>query len=156
MLWASGSMGGSGDSQSANRASRIARRESRIAPTAVAAWGAVAIRKARIANRESRGANRESPPQQALPLGFRSPLPPYQVCLSPPWRAARAVQQVVREVVRGPVHGVEMVGAGGSAVGGERRRSKGHGRHAKRAKLIGVRPAGRMNACWHPPEYLGV
>lgn len=48
-----------------------------------------------------------------------------------------------------------MVGVGGSAVGDERRRSKGNGRHAKRAHLIGVLAAGRINAGWHPPKYLG-
>ncbi len=49
------------------------------------------------------------------------------------------VQLTLKAVVLGLVHGVEDLGGEGSAVGRERRRSKGNGRHAKGVKLMECR-----------------
>ncbi len=51
------------------------------------------------------------------------------------------VQLTLKAVVLGLLHGVEVLGGRGSAVGRERRRSRGNGRHAKGVNLIECKQA---------------
>jgi len=62
------------------------------------------------------------------------------------------VQLTLKAVVLGLVHGVEILGGGGSAVGRERRRSKGNGRHAKGVNLIECKQALHYRA--HMAQYV--